>query len=62
MAAGTTVEQQRISMPFSLLVDVNSETEIIPVWLLQSSPYTLTRNAQKYDVNRRKATHHKFYT
>jgi hypothetical protein len=61
VAAGTTVGPQRISMPFSLLVDVNSETQIIPGWLLQSSPYTLTRNAQKY-ANRRKATHHKFYT
>ena len=61
MAAGTTVGPQRIAMPFSLLVDMNGETQIIPAWSLQSSPYTLTRNANKY-ANRRKATHHKFYT
>jgi len=61
VAAGTTVGPQRIAMPFSLLVDMNGETQIIPAWSLQSSPYTLTRNANKY-ANRRKATHHKFYT
>ena len=61
VAAGTTVGPQRVAMPFSLLVDVKGETQIIPGWLLQSSPYTLTRNAIKF-TNRRKATHHKFYT
>ena len=61
VAAGTTVGPQRVAMPFSLLVDVKGETQIIPGWLLQSSPYTLTRNAIKF-ANRRNATNHKFYT
>jgi hypothetical protein len=39
----------------------NNNNEIIPGWVLQSSPYTLVRNEQKY-ATRRKAKRHSFYT
>jgi len=57
VAAGTTVPPQRVSMPFSLLVDGS----IVPAWVLQNSPYTLARSATKF-ANRRKAVRHLHYT
>ena len=61
VAAGTSVSPQRICMPFSLIVSHPSGNEIIPGWLLQSSPYTLTRSEKKF-ATRRKAKRHDFYT
>ena len=63
VAAGTNLPPQRICMPFSLIVDHPSSggNEIIPGWVLQSSPYTLTRNEKKF-VSRRKAKRHDYYT
>jgi hypothetical protein len=57
VAAGTTLVPQRISMPFSLLVD----KDILPGWVLHNSPYTLSRSEAKF-ANRRKAKRHDFYT
>jgi NDP-sugar pyrophosphorylase family protein len=57
VAAGTSVAPQRVTMPFSLLVDKN----ILPAWLLSHSPYTIARNEAKF-LTRRKAQNHNFYT
>jgi len=57
VAAGTTVPPQRISMPFSLIVSGDGCNDIIPGWLLRSSPYTLSRSEKKY-ATRRKAKRH----
>jgi hypothetical protein len=71
VAAGVTVPPQRITMPFSLIVEnsspvgttggVEKQNEIIPGWVLQSSPYTLVRNDKKFST-RRKARRHAHYT
>ena len=62
VAAGTTLPPQRICMPFSLIVDNgNGGNDIIPGWVLQSSPYTLLRSDKKY-ATRRKAKRHDHYT
>ena len=61
VAAGTTLPPQRICMPFSLIVGQPTGNEIIPGWVLQSSPYTLVRSEKKF-ATRRKAQRHDFYT
>lgn len=62
VAAGTTLPPQRICMPFSLIVTNNhGGNDILPGWVLQSSPYTLVRSERKY-ATRRKAQRHKYYT
>mmetsp|Transcript_27635 Transcript_27635/g.60978 ORF Transcript_27635/g.60978 Transcript_27635/m.60978 type:complete len:763 (-) Transcript_27635:184-2472(-) len=66
IAAGTKLIPQRITMPFSLVVEVSDENgssvnDIVPGWVAEHSPYTLARNDKKY-TNRRKATRHSFYT
>jgi hypothetical protein len=61
VAAGTSVAPQRMCMPFSLIVGLDSGNEIIPGWVLQSSPYTLARSEKKF-ATRRKAKRHAFYT
>lgn len=61
VAAGTNMSPQRITMPFSLIVEQNGVCNIIPGWVLQSSPYTLSRSEAKF-AKRRKAKRHDFYT
>lgn len=61
VAAGTNLPPQRITMPFSLLVETNGVCSIIPGWVLQNSPYTLIRSEVKL-AKRRKAKRHAFYT
>ena len=65
VAAGACLPPQRVSMPFSLIVGHDSSTitrnEIVPGWVLHSSPYTIVRNEVKF-MTRRKATRHGFYT
>lgn len=61
VAAGTTLTPQRVCMPFSLIVGQPSGNDIIPGWVLQSSPYTLARSEKKF-ATRRKAKRHDFYT
>jgi NDP-sugar pyrophosphorylase family protein len=64
VAAGTALPPQRITMPFSLIVssaDGNSSNDILPGWLLRSSPYTLARSEKKFET-RRKASRHYSYT
>jgi hypothetical protein len=61
VAAGTTLPSQRVCMPFSLIMENGKANEIIPGWVLQSSPYTLARSEKKY-TTRRKAKRHHHYT
>lgn len=63
VAAGTTLSPQRVTMPFSLIVSnpKGDSNDILPGWLLRSSPYTLARNEVKY-ATRRKAKRHLDYT
>ncbi|GAX23354.1 hypothetical protein FisN_15Lh069 [Fistulifera solaris] len=61
VAAGTTLSPQRVTMPFSLIVASGEGNDILPGWLLRSSPYTLARNEAKY-ATRRKAQRHWDYT
>ena len=61
VAAGTTLPPQRICMPFSLIVGQAEGNEIIPGWVLQSSPYTIVRSEKKF-ATRRKAKRHHHYT
>ena len=61
VAAGTTMVPQRITMPFSLIVEQNGICNLLPGWLLQSSPYTLSRSETKF-AKRQKAKRHAFYT
>jgi len=66
VAAGTKLSPQRITMPFSLIVESSSEqksnsNDIVPGWVLQHSPYTLARNEKKF-ATRRKAKNHAFYS
>ena len=64
VAAGVQLPPQSVAMPFSLIMaggqggqDMN---EIVPGWLLQSSPYTILRSEEKFK-SRRKAKRHDFY-
>lgn len=62
VAAGTILSPQRVTMPFSLIVaNRQGENDILPGWLLRSSPYTLARNEVKY-ATRRNAKRHLEYT
>jgi hypothetical protein len=65
VAAGVRLPPQRITMPFSLIIENSGgqvgQNEIIPGWVLQSSPYTLVRNDKKF-ATRRKAGRHAHYT
>ena len=61
IAAGTKLSPQRITMPFSLIVESDSNTDIVPGWVLQHTPYTLVRNDKKF-ATRRKAKRHASYT
>ena len=67
VAAGTKLPPQRITMPFSLIVESSTgdgrgfRNDIVPGWVLQHSPYTLARNDRKF-ATRRKAKRHAFYT
>jgi hypothetical protein len=61
VAAGTTMPPQRVCMPFSLIVEQPGGNQIIPAWVLQSSPYTVARSEKKF-ATRRKAKRHGFYT
>lgn len=62
VAAGTTLPPQRICMPFSLVVGSNDgSNNIMPGWVLFSSPYTIARSEKKY-ATRRKAKRHRDYT
>ncbi len=64
IAAGTKLSPQRITMPFSLIVESSTDAcqnEIVPGWVLQHTPYTLVRNDKKF-ATRRKAKRHAYYT
>ena len=61
IAAGTKLSPQRITMPFSLIVESDAHTDIVPGWVLQHTPYTLVRNDKKF-ATRRKAKRHASYT
>ena len=63
IAAGTKLTPQRITMPFSLIMESSSceKNDIVPGWVLQHTPYTLARNDKKF-ATRRKASRHAFYT
>ena len=61
VAAGVQLPPQTISMPFSLIMSSShGKNEIIPGWLLHSSPYTVLRSEDKFK-KRRKAKRHDFY-
>lgn len=60
IAAGVQLPPQSISVPFSLIVSGKYGNEIVPGWVLESSPYTILRNEEKYK-KRRKAERHDFY-
>ena len=61
IAAGVQLPPQSVSMPFSLIMNgQDGQNEIVPGWLLQSSPYTVLRSEDKFK-KRRKAKHHDFY-
>lgn len=65
VAAGVQLPPQSVAMPFSLIMNGSSSSggknEIVPGWLLQSSPYTVLRSENKFK-KRRKAKRHDFYT
>jgi len=67
VAAGVQLPPQRLAMPFSLVLSGSEKdgsdglNQIIPGWLLQSSPYTIARSEAKF-AKRRKAKRHGFYT
>jgi len=63
VAAGVQLPPQSVTMPFSLIMNsnhANGKNEIVPGWLLQSSPYTILRSEEKFR-KRRKAKRHDFY-
>ena len=62
VAAGVQLPPQSVAMPFSLIMagSKHGMNEIVPGWLLQSSPYTILRSEEKFK-NRRKAKRHDFY-
>ena len=63
VAAGTKMTPQVVSMPFSLFISSShgGDCEIVPGWVLSSSPYTLARCERKWQ-SRRKAKRHHYYT
>ena len=67
VAAGVQLPPQRLAMPFSLVLNGSEKdgcdgmNQVIPGWLLQSSPYTIARSEAKFS-KRRKAKRHGFYT
>uniref|UniRef100_A0A7S3QA94 DUF4954 domain-containing protein n=1 Tax=Chaetoceros debilis TaxID=122233 RepID=A0A7S3QA94_9STRA len=66
VAAGVQLPPQSVAMPFSLIMSGNPKlsaegmNELVPGWLLQSSPYTILRSSVKFR-KRRKAKRHGFY-
>jgi len=63
IAAGVKMAPQRICMPFSVVLnksDGDGRNEIVPAWVIQSSPYTILRSEIKFQT-RRKAKRHGFY-
>lgn len=60
IAAGVQLPPQSISVPFSLIVSGERGNELVPGWVLESSPYTILRNEEKYK-KRRNAKRHDFY-
>lgn len=63
VAAGVQLPPQSIGMPFSLIMSGNGNdgmNEIVPGWLLHSSPYTILRSEEKFK-KRRKAKRHDYY-
>ena len=58
IAAGCSLQPQKIEMPFSLILP---DTTIHPGWVLGHSPYTIVRSERKF-IQRRKAHRHKYYT
>eukprot|EP00804_Cyclotella_cryptica_P022819 CCRYP_005033-RA/>CCRYP_005033-RA protein AED:0.14 eAED:0.14 QI:0/0/0/1/0/0/2/90/575 len=61
IAAGVQLPPQRITLPFSLITDGPGMNQLTPGWLLQYSPYTISRSEVKF-ANRRTAKRHDFYT
>ena len=62
IAAGVQLPPQRICMPFSLILSgKDGLNQILPGWILQSSPYTIARSESKFAL-RRKAKRHDWYT
>lgn len=62
VAAGATVPPQRLEMPFSLIMsNTSGGNDIVPGWVLKSSPYTVARSEKKF-ASRRKAKRHHCYT
>ena len=67
VAAGVELPPQRIGLPFSLVLRGTEQdcseglNQILPGWVLQSSPYTIARSEVKF-ANRRKARRHGWYT
>jgi len=71
VAAGVHLPPQRVSMPFCLIMEGGSSSsshntemsgrnELVPGWILKSSPYTIVRSEEKFK-NRRNARRHDFY-
>lgn len=65
VAAGVQLPPQSVAIPFSLIMNGDPKVsgvtnEIVPGWLLQSSPYTVLRSSVKFR-ERRKAKRHGFY-
>lgn len=70
VAAGVHLPPQRVSMPFCLIMgcgsssshidEVKGKNELVPGWVLKSSPYTIVRSEEKFK-DRRKAKYHDFY-
>eukprot|EP00562_Extubocellulus_spinifer_P024674 CAMPEP_0178673422 /NCGR_PEP_ID=MMETSP0698-20121128/34295_1 /TAXON_ID=265572 /ORGANISM="Extubocellulus spinifer, Strain CCMP396" /LENGTH=755 /DNA_ID=CAMNT_0020317435 /DNA_START=237 /DNA_END=2504 /DNA_ORIENTATION=+ len=67
VAAGVELSPQRVGLPFSLVLSGTEQdgggglNQILPGWVLQSSPYTIARSEAKF-ANRRKAKRHAWYT
>ncbi|KAL3800151.1 hypothetical protein HJC23_001072 [Cyclotella cryptica] len=61
IAAGVQLPPQRIMLPFSLITDGPGMNQLTPGWLLQYSPYTISRSEVKF-ANCRTAKRHDFYT
>jgi len=67
VAAGVQLSPQRLAMPFSLVLGGSEKdgcdglNQVLPGWLLESSPYTIARSEDKF-AKRRKAKRHGFYT
>eukprot|EP00559_Dactyliosolen_fragilissimus_P008911 CAMPEP_0184860170 /NCGR_PEP_ID=MMETSP0580-20130426/5115_1 /TAXON_ID=1118495 /ORGANISM="Dactyliosolen fragilissimus" /LENGTH=547 /DNA_ID=CAMNT_0027357185 /DNA_START=434 /DNA_END=2074 /DNA_ORIENTATION=+ len=62
IASGVKLPPQRISMPFSLIMESSEGgNEIVPGWVYWSSAYTIYRSEEKFR-KRRKAWRHGHYT